>query len=275
MQLLEPIKLSSPITCPRRVSVVVPTYREAASIPDLVARLDEVRQQAGLEMELLLMDDDSRDGTDSVVGSLGKDWVKLVVRTTDRGLSQAVLDGLGRASGEYLVVMDADLSHPPQAIVAMLDALDAGADMAIGSRFVEGASTAESWGAFRQLNSKVATLLALPLTRLSDPMSGFFAMRRSTFAAGREFNPLGYKIGLELMLKCPVQRVAEVPIHFANRVHGESKLSLREQVKYLRHLGRLYWYTASHRDRHRPVSLRLPAAEPWGSLSAEQTTIAA
>ena len=84
-----------------------------------------------------------------------------------------------------------------------------------------------------------------------------------------------YKIGLELMLKCPVQRVAEVPIHFANRVHGESKLSLREQVKYLRHLGRLYWYTASHRDRHRPVSLRLPAAEPWGSLSAEQTTIAA
>ncbi len=275
MRLLERINLSSPITCARPVSIIVPTYREADSIPDLVARLDEVRQQAGLEMNLLLMDDDSRDGSEDVVGSLGKDWVSLVVRTTDRGLSQAVLDGLARASGEYLVVMDADLSHPPEAIPAMLDALDGGADMAVGSRFVEGATTAESWGAFRQLNSKVATWLALPLTRLSDPMSGFFAIRRSTFAAGREFNPLGYKIGLELMLKCPVQRVAEVPIHFANRVHGESKLSLMEQMKYLRHLGRLYWYTASHRDRHRPVSLRLPAAESWGTMSSKQTTIAA
>jgi dolichol-phosphate mannosyltransferase len=163
-----------------------------------------------------------------------------VVRTTDRGLSRAVLDGLRRATGDVLVCMDADLSHPPEAIPAMLAKLREGADFVIGSRYTEGGSTAHDWGFLRWINSRVATWLARPLTYVSDPMSGFFALRRQTFEAGRDFNPIGYKIGLELVVKCRCERVVEIPIHFADRRFGVSKLTLRQQLLYLGHLWRLY-----------------------------------
>jgi dolichol-phosphate mannosyltransferase len=224
------------------VSVVVPTYREAENIPHLATRLARLREAEGLDLELWLMDDDSRDGTEEAVRSLGLPWVHLVVREGDRGLSQAVLDGLRRARGDVMVVMDADLSHPPEKIPEMLAALADGADVAVGSRFVDGGSTDDDWGLFRWLNSRVATLLAMPLTSLKDPMSGFFALRRETFEAGRDLNPVGYKIGLELIIKCRCALVAEVPIHFSDRRFGKSKLSLKEQLKYLKHVRRLYNY---------------------------------
>ena len=240
--------LASPIAGPRRVNtaqrprvtVVVPTFEEVENIPHLVERLCHVREAAGLDLELLIMDDDSRDGSVELVQNLDLPWVRLVVRGADRGLSQAVLDGLRRAEGDVLVVMDADLSHPPEKIPEMLDALDRGADAVVGSRFAEGGSTADDWGFLRWVNSRVATLLARPLTPLEDPMSGFFALRRSTFEAGTDFNPVGYKIGLELLIKCRCQRVVEVPIHFTDRRLGESKLTLQEQLKYLKHIRRLY-----------------------------------
>ena len=131
------------------VSVVVPTYREVESIPHLVERLAALRRSAGLDLELLFMDDDSRDGSAALVEKLALPWVRLVTRTTDRGLSQAVLEGLRRSEREVLVVMDADLSHPPETIVAMLAALSDGADFVVGSRFAEGGSTADDWGLFR------------------------------------------------------------------------------------------------------------------------------
>ncbi len=221
---------------------MVPTYREVESIPHLLARIEQLRLSSGLPIEVLLMDDDSRDGSAELTERLALPWARLITRTTDRGLSYAVLDGLQRAQSEVLVVMDADLSHPPERIPEMLKALEAGMDVAVGSRFVEGGSTAHDWGFFRWLNSRIATLLALPLTRLSDPMSGFFALRRSTFLAGRDFNPVGYKILLELIIKCHCRRVAEVPIHFDNRRFGESKLTFAEQLRYLQHLRRLYIY---------------------------------
>jgi dolichol-phosphate mannosyltransferase len=233
----------TPLNLPTRptVSVVVPTYREAENIPHLVERLSAVRD-GGLDLELWLMDDDSGDGTEEVVRSLALPWVHLVVRKADRGLSQAVLDGLRRSTRDVLVVMDADLSHPPEKIPEMLAALADGAEFVVGSRFVEGGSTDDDWGLLRWLNSRVATLLALPLTSIQDPMSGFFALRRSTFAAGRDFSPVGYKIGLELIIKCHCRLVAEVPIHFADRRLGKSKLTLKEQLKYLKHIRRLYNY---------------------------------
>jgi dolichol-phosphate mannosyltransferase len=222
------------------VSVVVPTYREAENLPHLVDRLAAVARDARLRLDLAIVDDDSRDGTAELVRARPEDWVRLVVRTTDRGLSQAVLEGLGQAKGDVLVCMDADLSHPPETIPRMLEKLAEGADFVIGSRYTEGGSTADDWGFLRWLNSRVATWLARPLTHVSDPMSGFFALRRSTFEAGRAFNPVGYKIGLELVVKCRCERVVEVPIHFADRRFGESKLTLAQQLLYLRHLWRLY-----------------------------------
>lgn len=222
------------------ISIVVPTFREAESLPLLIDRIALLRKTSGIELELLIIDDDSRDGTEALIAARSEPWLQLFVRTLDRGLSQAVLFGLKRARGEILVVMDADLSHPPEVIPEMLAALRSGADFVLGSRYVHGGTTAEGWGLFRFLNSKVATYLARPLTRVSDPMSGFFALPRAVFERAENPSPLGYKIGLELLVRCRCRAVREIPIHFSNRVRGESKLTLEQQLLYVRHLARLY-----------------------------------
>lgn len=227
------------------ITVVVPTYREVENIPLLVERLGVQRAALGNRLDVLFMDDDSRDGSAELVQGLGLDWVRLITRRSDRGLSQAVLDGLRRATGDVLVVMDADLSHPPEVLPSMLERLRGGADFAVGSRFVAGGTTDDEWGLLRWLNSRIATLMAFPLTRVADPMSGFFMLRKSTFESRSNYNPVGYKIGLELLVKCDCKIVEEVPIHFTDRQLGESKLSLREQLLYLKHVRRLYTYKFS------------------------------
>ena len=227
---------------PESISIIVPTYQEAANIPELISRIESVKNENSLDLELLIMDDDSADGTVEVVQNANRDWVKLTVRTGDRGLSLAVLDGLHRATGDQLVVMDADLSHPPEKIPELLSALDNGFDFVIGSRYVAGGETAEDWSLFRYLNSKVATLFARPFTRARDPMSGFFAMTRAKFQGAQDLNPIGYKIGLELIVKADCKKIGEIPIYFANRKHGESKLSFKEQLKYIQHIRRLFIY---------------------------------
>jgi dolichol-phosphate mannosyltransferase len=222
------------------LSVVIPTYREVESLPHLLPRLLGTIRQLGGHAEVLIMDDQSNDGSREFVQSYGADEVNFVVRNGKRGLSPAVVDGFRLARGKYLVCMDADLSHPPEVIPSMLDRLAAGADFIIGSRYVSGGSTEADWGLFRQLNSSVATWLARPFTSVKDPMSGFIALTRDRFNQAQELNPVGYKIGLELLVKCGCQRVEEVPIHFSNRAAGESKLSIKEQLRYIQHLRRLF-----------------------------------
>jgi dolichol-phosphate mannosyltransferase len=138
--------------------------------------------------------------------------------------------------------MDADGSHPASAIPALVGALDGGAEIALGSRFCAGGSTDAAWTLARRVNSGVATLLARPFTRVRDPMSGFIALKRGTLERALPLDPLGYKIGLELIVRSGAGArgtVAEVPIHFMERRAGQSKLTLRVQGQYLRHLGRL------------------------------------
>lgn len=225
-----------------RATIIVPTYKEVENLPYLFDRLAKVREKHGLELEVLVMDDASGDGSKELVASRPEAWIRMVVRDKDRGLSPAVLDGMRQATGDVLICMDADLSHPPEAIPLMLRKLEEGADFVIGSRYVKGGSTSDDWGVLRWLNSRVATLLARPLTTASDPMAGFFAFRRATFEAGHDFNPVGYKIGLELLVKCGCERVVEVPIHFEDRQLGQSKLTLRQQLLYIKHLRRLYTF---------------------------------
>ena len=241
---LENPKSSPPSETTRftRVTVVVPTYKEAENLPHLIDRLAKVREDHGLDLDVLIMDDDSGDGSAELVAARPETWVKIVVRTADRGLSPSVLEGMNRAEGEVLFCMDADLSHPPEAIPQMLRKLEEGADFVIGSRYVKGGSTSDDWGILRWLNSRVATFLARPLTSARDPMAGFFAFRRSTFRAGSAFNPVGYKIGLEFIVKCGCERVVEVPIHFEDRQLGKSKLTMRQQLLYVKHLRRLYTF---------------------------------
>lgn len=226
------------------VSIIVPTLNEAASLPLLLPRVADA--MAGRAYEVVVVDDDSHDGTDAVCAGLAERFpLRLFVRRPPRdGLSGAVLHGMAVAVGDTFVVMDADLQHPPDRIPALLTVLDDGADFAVGSRYAPGGTTAERWGLLRRLNSRIATLLARPFAGdVRDPMSGFFALRRSTYAAAERLTPLGYKIGLELMCKCRVRAPREVPIHFHARAAGESKLTLTQQFKYLEHLSRLYDYT--------------------------------
>jgi dolichol-phosphate mannosyltransferase len=233
----QPISVRQP-----RVSIITPTYKEAENLPYLIERVAQVRNRSGLEIELLIVDDDSRDGTVELMASRSEEWLRLIVRTADRGLSPAVLEGMRHAKGEVLVCMDADLSHPPEAIPSMLQQLEHGADFVVGSRYVKGGTTASDWGMLRWLNSRFATLLARPLTSIRDPMAGFFALSRATYESGRNYSPIGYKIGLELLVKCGCERVVEVPIRFDQRKFGESKLNLKQQLLYLQHLRRLYMF---------------------------------
>jgi dolichol-phosphate mannosyltransferase len=231
---------AAPNPCPPQITIVVPTYKEVESLPHLIDRVAKLRETHGLTIEMLIMDDDSRDGSVELVRGRGESWVEIIVRTSDRGLAPAVLEGLRRARGDVLVCMDADLSHAPEVVPLMLAKLDEGADFVVGSRYVRGGTTSDDWGFVRWLNSRVATMLARPLTSIRDPMAGFFALRRSTFEAGRDFSPVGYKIGLELIVKCECERVVEVPIHFEDRRFGNSKLTFGQQMLYLKHLRRLY-----------------------------------
>ena len=158
----------------RTIDVIVPTFQEAGNIPLLIERLDELKRTSGEQLQLAIVDDNSRDGTAEAVERLHLPWVRLIVRTSDRGLSSAVLEGLRSTTGEIIIVMDADLSHPPEAIPAMLAELDKGCDFVVGSRYVDGGATQDDWGLFRWLNSRVATLFARPFTSIKDPMSGYF-----------------------------------------------------------------------------------------------------
>lgn len=238
----EPTERLAEIRVRSPLSIIIPTYKEAENIPPLLDRLERLRAEHEIEFEVLLMDDDSRDGSVEAVRDCGYDWARIIVRTEDRGLSQAVVDGLNAARHPVVVVMDADLSHPPEKIPDLILALESGQEFAIGSRYVPGGSTDDEWGFFRWLNSRVATLLARPLTDAHDPMAGFFAFRRADLARAKYLNPVGYKIGLEIIVKCGLENVGEVPIRFTDRVRGQSKLTFREQLKYLKHLRRLYIY---------------------------------
>jgi dolichol-phosphate mannosyltransferase len=224
-----------------KVSVVVPTYNERANIRPLAARVFATLSPA--HSELLIVDDDSPDGTaaecDATATETG--WpLRGIVRRGARGLATAVICGLREARGELIVSLDADLSHPPEMIPALVEALrDRRVNMAIGSRFVPGGRVDLHWPLHRRLNSLAGRLLARPLTPVHDMMSGFFAVRAADLEL-EGLDPIGYKIALELIVRHGWKNVAEIPITFSDRAAGKTKLSVGEQVRYLRHLVRLY-----------------------------------
>jgi dolichol-phosphate mannosyltransferase len=225
------------------VTVISPTYQEFDSLPSLIEEVETIKHNALEDLELIIVDDNSNDGTEQLILDLAKDWITLIIRKEDRGLSPAVIAGLQASTADFCVVMDADGSHPASAIPSMIEALQEGADFVVGSRYVGGGTTEDGWGVLRWLNSKIATIMSRPFTRVLDPMSGFLAFRRSTFEKADNLNPVGYKIGLELIVKCNCKLVKEVPIHFRTRQLGQSKLTLSVQWQYLQHIIRLLRYT--------------------------------
>jgi len=224
-----------------KLSVITPTYNEAKNIDRF---LEEVsRSLQGLDYEVIVADDDSPDLTWQRVQEIGAQdpRVKVLRRTSNRGLSAAVMDGFSSATGDVVVCMDADLQHDPAALPKMFAKIQQGADMVIGSRYVAGGSVGE-WGPLRRFTSWAATKMAQILlsAKLTDPMSGFFMMGRQDFLRVREnLNVAGFKILLEIVAKLKPKALAEVPIVFRTRVAGESKLSGRVIFQYLQQLWRL------------------------------------
>jgi dolichol-phosphate mannosyltransferase len=215
---IEPDTQSGP-----EVSVIVPTINESENLPALMERISAAL--SGVDFEVLIVDDNSKDATPAVCAELAKRYpLKLMVRMQPtNGLSGAVLHGMAAARGKFLCVMDADLQHPPEKLPELLRPLQSGeADFVLGSRYMP----------------------ARPFAgKATDPMAGFFALKRETYQGARNLTPLGYKIALELMCKCRVKNVREIPIHFGMRLKGQSKLSLKQQFRYLEHLSRLYDFT--------------------------------
>ncbi|GIK16785.1 MAG: dolichol monophosphate mannose synthase [Planctomycetota bacterium] len=228
-------------TRPVQLSIIIPTYNEAQNLPLLLRRIEAAVVGKDIPTEIWVMDDRSPDGTADVARKCATGMpVRVVEREGPRGLAPAVAEGLRHVRGEYVLVMDADLQHPPEAIPALIRAMDEGADFVIGSRYAEGGSI-RRFGFLRKLNSWGATFLARPLIPpgVHDPMSGFFCLRRSSLESA-DIRAVGFKIGLELLVKTGAMRVVEVPIAFGARHAGVSKLGVREQFRYLRHLLSLY-----------------------------------
>jgi dolichol-phosphate mannosyltransferase len=236
-----------------QLSIITPTFREAVNMTALVRDIAGALDREIPDWELIVVDDDSRDGIDTLCDKLRREGmpIRLIVRRQVRGLATAVIEGFRNARAPVWVVMDADLSHRGIDILKLYKVICAGADFASGSRYLPGGSTDDAWTVYRFLNSKVASLMALPLVSVSDPMSGFFALRRNLLEQGDRLSPVGYKIGLEILIKCRPQSLKEIPIHFRTRVRGHSKLSLRQQLLYLRHIGSLYRYAWRRRIQTR------------------------
>ncbi len=228
------------------LSIIVPTYNERENLPVLIERIDKALR-GKYSYEIIVVDDNSPDKTWEVaLEYAGKGYpVILVKRPGKLGLGTAVLDGVRKARGKYIVVMDADLQHPPEILPRLLEAaLSGDADIVVASRYTSGGGV-EGWSTIRKIISKGATLIAkllLPQARLtSDPMSGFFLFKREIIE-GVELNPLGYKILLEILVKAKYNRVVDVPYIFHRRLRGESKLGASEMWRYIKHVLKLSEY---------------------------------
>ena len=227
---------------PVELSVIAPTYNEAANLEALIAEVGDALR--GIEYEILICDDDSPDGTWARAEEIGRrdPRVRVLRRTKDRGLARAVVDGFTHARGKAVACIDADLQHDPAILPKMLQALRDGAQMVVGSRYVAGGGTA-NWNWRRRFTSWVASRMAdfslgIPL---HDPMSGYFLLRREDFLPLRgRLNPDGFKILLEIAAHLPPARVCEVPYTFRCRRAGKSKLSSRVVFAYIFQLFRLY-----------------------------------
>jgi dolichol-phosphate mannosyltransferase len=225
------------------ISLVIPTFNEAANIAELLTRLAGVIP-AQVPAEVIFVDD-STDDTPSVIAEAAKSC-RLAVSVMHRdvpegGLGGAVTMGLRAAAAPWIVVMDADLQHPPALVPALVSAGQRGeADLVIATRYAGGGSRDGLDGGFRRFASGGTTFLAKTvflrhLRGVSDPMSGFFAVRAAALDT-TVLRPLGYKILLELIVRCRIRKITEVPYEFQDRFAGQSKANLSEGLRFLRHL---------------------------------------
>ncbi len=223
-----PAALRPDVTHGYELTLVIPTFKEEPNIRPLVAKLDAALK--GVRWEVIFVDDDSSDGTADTIRAVAQDdpRVRVLQRIGRRGLSSACIEGVLASSSEFVAVMDADLQHDEAILPAMLEQVRSGAaDISVGTRYAGGGSVGE-WDESRAKMSRLATWLSHKVTgvELSDPMSGFFLLRRDAFnAVVRDLSGLGFKILLDILASNKgTMRVGEQPYQFRFRVAGESKL---------------------------------------------------
>ncbi|MDP9016874.1 MAG: polyprenol monophosphomannose synthase [Candidatus Eremiobacteraeota bacterium] len=225
-----------------KFSIVIPTYNEAGGIERLITSLSEVFTKNNLDGEIVIVDDNSPDGTGAIVDRLAQTYpVRCLHRPGKMGLSSGVIDGwkFARPESEAVGAMDGDFSHDINILPKMVEALASGGyGLAIGGRYVPGGGI-ENWPLKRKITSLVAISLAKPLTPVKDITSGYFLVKRSAIE-GVELDPIGFKIGLEVIAKGHYGNVIEVPFVFTDRVAGESKLNQKEIFNYLKQLAKIY-----------------------------------
>ncbi len=229
----------------QKFALVIPTLREAANMAPLLGRTRSALDPLALNYEVIVVDDDSGDGIEDAVRAAVADdqRFRVLVRRGERGLAGAVLDGWAATDADWLGVMDADLQHPPELLAELVGAMREGADVAVGSRYRQGGSMA-GWNTARKLTSLAAVWAAKPLLlkkgrRASDPMSGFFIVRREC-VEGVQLYRGGFKLLLDILVRADISETVEKPFAFGLRRAGQSKASVGVAVEYLWLLMRLY-----------------------------------
>jgi dolichol-phosphate mannosyltransferase len=229
---------------PRKLALAIPTLCEAGNLPVLLDRVRGVLDPLNFDYEILIVDDDSCDGTAEIVSAIAQQdpRVRLLIRKGQRGLSGAILHGWENTDADILGVMDADLQHPPELLPELLNAVSVGSDLVIGSRYTPGGGLGD-WHAFRKLLSAAAVWATWPIQRVGlrakDPMSGFFFIRRNCLE-GIAFQQSGFKLLLEILVRAQLSSVREIPFAFGQRYRGASKANMKVAVEYGRLLARLY-----------------------------------
>ena len=230
-----------------QVSIIIPTYNESQNILNILKSIGDIIPKNTIT-QAIVVDDNSPDGTGKIVEDYLKNVKKIagytidiIHRTTKNGLSSAIVSGIQRATGDTIVIMDSDLSHPPQIIPKMIETLKKyQCDMVIASRYITGGKI-NGWNKKRKLLSKVATIIAKKGlgVKTNDPMSGFFAFRKGILKE-LNFDAIGYKILLEILVKKRGLVVKEIPYTFQNRTLGTSKLDISIMVDYVKSVWKLY-----------------------------------
>ena len=235
------------------LSLVIPTYNERGNIQQLIEELCRLlNPRLPQQYELVVVDDDSPDRTWEIAEQLSAAMthVRVLRRREARGLSEAVVAGWKIARGEWWAVIDADLQHPPAVVLQLVDALREGADLAVATRHLPGGGVSD-WNIFRRMLSRGAQALAVtlvPQARLvSDPMSGYFAVRASAIDLS-QVNPLGYKILLDVLAKGRFSAIREIPYVFRERAVGGSKVTLQQYAEFVRQVAGL-WRSNQRRPR--------------------------
>jgi dolichol-phosphate mannosyltransferase len=219
------------------LTVVVPSYNERDNVPELARRLDHVL--SGIAWEMIVVDDDSPDGTSAVVKALARTdpRVRCIRRVGRRGLAGACIEGMLASSAPVVAVMDADLQHDETILPAMLAHIREGRDLVVASRNIEGGSKTEGLSPVRQAISDLGRRLSAMILKapISDPMSGFFMLKRELVEeVAPKLSTAGFKILADIVASVPrAPSVAEVPFVFRERVHGESKLDAKVALDYL------------------------------------------